>query len=931
MRDERVFFWTAKVLPQVERSQKIPLITHVVSSGASLYLAGAEADQTAAVYRLRLTEGRWRVEGKWCLLAPNSGVKAKTPRLADLCVNDADTVLAAVCVDGWLYVERAQDIGGKRLRAHRAHDQLRAVALDPNYDTSLPRSSLRVVVGGDQGELALYGESWLGLSQTAVLYRSREAITNIAWHAHFISWATLSGTVRVYDSDRHAGVCSVEPPASLGQRTLPPRARLQRTRLFWTSGRQLCISWWYRGANEDLEHDAQEQDPEACVAIRVLSFNENPPEEATNAILVQTQWSCCRSLFQNGFQLRLVAPCSENSADLLFVSSRMRARPAEDSDSGMPSDAEALERLDEDANFAAGTLELCMQLYAYQQIESEEKKEGSGFVLANEQLVAFEWPPAATSAAAPVQLPRSRLLSAWSRKACALFMLYAEAAVSTEATEAPWLPVIVQVRPCNIVEQVRWLHAQHADASAVLALARLAVQTDAQALSAEELASLADAFLEAHWEHCSAAGTPTAEHDEIAARIPEALEWWNAPTWLWEKWIRRLLAVGRGALLVSVIPTQSPVLERQVYDIIFHQLIDKPEPGMLYAAQNWPLEIFSVDELIEALERRLQQVRTAPDASSRRAMLIMTESLSALYTRSGRTEKTLFLILEQDGTAVFSYIRKHRLFAAARQCLGALFALDAAEAARTLAMASPLELSIDDVLGALEPADSLNAMLYLEEVFRQAPDLLHVPEHHERLLELLVKHAPERILALLQSEDCFCRPQVARSILARAETPDRQFLRERALLHALQGDLLEALKILLEGEMEGDALELARQQASDAAPWGFLAAHMRDPQRLLLVRECALSRSQVLMTIGERRLAGEAIKLETPVIREAYYHLEEQRQCSHEVSELLKQRIHKLEQAYASALFDDLVLPPTVATDLKGHLSVSERNVVELS
>ncbi|KAF6001794.1 hypothetical protein F1559_003498 [Cyanidiococcus yangmingshanensis] len=207
-----------------------------------------------------------------------------------------------------------------------------AVAMEPGYGSAILRAGSRLVVGGERGELALYGESWLGLSQIAVLHRGREAITAIAWHVEFIAWSSQDGTVRVYDSERNRGLCAVQPPGTSErmpvsaplneQRSLnrPVDAILMDTQLHWTKDDHLCISWRFMSSNEAAT--ATSIDTSACIAIRLLSF-QTYRQSASSDAQVQTLWSCCEPLWRNGYKRTWAVPCQWDGLHVLLFACQM--------------------------------------------------------------------------------------------------------------------------------------------------------------------------------------------------------------------------------------------------------------------------------------------------------------------------------------------------------------------------------------------------------------------------------------------------------------------------------------------------------------------------------------------------------------------------------------------------------------------------------
>jgi hypothetical protein len=927
---EMELVWKAEWVPYEAGAGAGLSVSSAVGVGDSLYLAGMEADGIATIHRVHVAEDHGQLLGKWQFRAPQPESAARMQHITGLQVNDADSVLAVVCDDGWLYVERTHGGSSRRLRAHRPGDRLRAVALEPGYDSAILRAGSRLVVGGERGELALYGESWLGLSQIAILFRGREPITAITWHAEYIAWSSGNGTVRVYDSERNCGLCALRPPPASERRATAALskkhsqqqshedARVIQTQLHWTNADHLCVSWWLSSASEASERSLVPLDEGICLAVQLVSIQSRRERQSSN-VQVQTLWSYRGPALDGQYPWQWVVPCQWDDLYVVFIACGTVAVESPNGNAdvavgGCPtSPKEAL-------SSAAPKMPLIsVAIYAAQRVDSEHLPPQSTFGLKKKQRLSVESASFGLDDRVASWWQPSRAV--WLMTSNTMLIVSTSACSSNVAEQKGVSAGFIRIRPCNIAEQIRWLSSQDNDGFHALRLAQQALKTDAQAIPSDILTTIADTYLEKQWKDSNVSSATRHQLDEMAARIPVALEGWQAPAWLWEKWIQRLLDVDRASILVSVIPTQQPVLRRELYDELFKQMLAKPAAEMLYAAQSWPLAIFSVNEQIEALEARLGDMRQQHNTNDNRDLLILTESLSALYTRSGCTEKTLFLMLEQDGKSVFAYIRKHRLFAAARYCLHALFALDAVEAAQTLAMADPGELDTETVLGILAAREPRQTMLYLEEVFRQAPENLRVPEDHERLLELLAREAPARVASFLQAEDCACRTNVAMRILTEQATSERSFSKERAILHFRDGAYIQAYELLLAEQSEEACIQLARKSTNRLEHWVFLAHRLSDPQKLLLIEECALPLSQILDIIHQRHLAGESIHLEAETVRAAFQRLEDQQHGARDATRQLRSRLHQLDQIYARLLLDDLLLPPSLLTQLERRAS----------
>lgn len=296
----------------------------------------------------------------------------------------------------------------------------------------------------------------------------------------------------------------------------------------------------------------------------------------------------------------------------------------------------------------------------------------------------------------------------------------------------------------------------------------------------------------------------------------------------WERWIQTFRQANRLALLAPVVPTYEPRLPKHVYNSILVELTSDDPKVMLEVLKTWPADVFDVSTVTKAIEEQMDLTSNEQENRHEKRDLL-SDGLLMMYGLSGRHDETLNLLLREQSSKVYEYIRSHHLYEAVRsvETITGLFKIDSNAATDILSHAPETVLPPDAVVPILIKVDnSLWIFMYLHAVFRM--DIDQAPKYHNQLLKLYVEHgSPGMLLSFLRTSTHYSLDRALRELGGPRGFKKGELADERVYVLSAMGDLSSAMEILL--DEQGDtfaAIDFASGHG-DAALWERLIEHAR--------------------------------------------------------------------------------------------------------
>eukprot|EP00166_Cyanidium_caldarium_P000487 ctg_1194.g260 len=836
----------------------------------------ASQGATAEVAAVHCTDARLaHCLRSWCF----PGVEGAASGAAGAAVTAVDVsadgqVFCAVCSDGSIFLERAR-ADTKRVRACRPGDWLQAVALDPTYAQAT--GSARIAWGR--------GLAW---RSAGVVHGGRRAGVRCDAGARCVLFGGAAGTA-------------------------------DAATVYWASDGRL-LAHWSCGCGRV---SATKRSSSSRSALRVLCFRRylQEPQTGHGSKRVQVTATADALCAHDGYCERAAIPLDDDAARVLVLDTRQNRETGDgvvgDADESGAADVrrETLARL----RLLHGNVAAATEGEITQWTQTEAHPLSVDVANGN---------AASIDAVTPVVCRR---VSGTDATASSVFIILSSAASAPDNIAHQR---VFRVRPRTAQERADWLSRQAHDDAAAFAVALQAYREAGERWSGDlSLEALADRVLQRQLDtsRLETGASRTAAIGAAVAQLPHWLGSWPAPASLWEKWVRRVIDMGHAGTVASLVPTDAPRLSTALYQELMQQLVQQPAPALVHAAQVWPVELFSVSSTVRAIEAQVAlQRQNASDGSGSHHVLYLREALGTLYSRSGRHDQVLHLMLQNEEDTVFLYILRHGLYEAVRPHLAQLFEIDEDRAAETLALAPESELPTAVVLQALLAVNGGYAMRYLDRVLDDDPRRLRDPDDLELLLQLRVRHAPERVADLLRAHRAAYRPRVVLRMLEEAVTMVAEdgsaWADERAYLWRELGDTPAALRLYLQHGREEEALRLA-QQADRTEVWEALITHAPHPERLLGVYGRELPYARVMDELQQRALrdvsdsdgvAATPLHSTRPWLTLART-LDERRRLQEASLALLRQHLAALQDAYESRLHHGILCPPPPPPTAANH------------
>eukprot|EP00892_Ulva_mutabilis_P006764 jgi/Ulvmu1/445/UM001_0452.1 len=376
---------------------------------------------------------------------------------------------------------------------------------------------------------------------------------------------------------------------------------------------------------------------------------------------------------------------------------------------------------------------------------------------------------------------------------------------------------IIEGRPCDADDHVRWLlqRREYAAAVAAAAAAPYVRPETWQACAAEYV------------EHLLASG----DTDGAVAWVREHL---GADAEAWERVVFTFNQKQQLPVLAPHVPTARPRLGRQAYAMVAASFVPqraKRRGGeLLPLLKGWPHGILAdvAEEVSLIITRHLQ---TCPVG----AMADMQRALAELYSVQGNHKKALDIWLSIQDPCVFDYVEQFHLYEAAAQGAAELMAIDAERTVQLLVThhdVVPAAEAVARLRGAQTRAATAEEArewrhrlyAYLHALFVKERRATHAS--HDLQVELYAEFAPDQLLPFLQSSKQFHKER-ALQVCRRA-----CLVREQVFILGRLGRASEALQLIISSLHDlPQAIAFVSSQG-DSELWDELIALVVEDARL---------------------------------------------------------------------------------------------------
>lgn len=294
---------------------------------------------------------------------------------------------------------------------------------------------------------------------------------------------------------------------------------------------------------------------------------------------------------------------------------------------------------------------------------------------------------------------------------------------------------------------------------------------------------------------------------------------------MWEQYVFMYAEKGHLEAITPFMPTERPTLSSVVYEMALGQYINSNESMLLATLQQWPIDIYSVDDIVSAIEDKLVR---ASDKS------ILQEALASLFLKTDRPREALPFYLSLGRPEAFELIQKFHLFDAVQDDILKLVKLDTPAVTADLsplALANPkaIEMLVQHshsiptpkVVAQLKDRPSL---LYCYFRALLDHDALLAADYSDLQISLFAEYDRVKLMELLKSTSTYSLEMAAKVCEQRHYIPELVFVLGR------MGDNKRAMKLIIEMDDVHQAIAFATDQA-DPDLWEDLILHsLESPQ-----------------------------------------------------------------------------------------------------
>lgn len=281
----------------------------------------------------------------------------------------------------------------------------------------------------------------------------------------------------------------------------------------------------------------------------------------------------------------------------------------------------------------------------------------------------------------------------------------------------------------------------------------------------------------------------------------------------WREAVENFCSLGELKHLIPCLPKKVDGfhLDKQTYDHIFEELLEKDPMRFLIAIKEIPSKLYDLQSIYE---------RTVSHLNGDPKNLVLNEALAEMYTRMGKFEEAVNIYLDcNDKSKIFSLIRTNGLVSILRDRVDRLMQMDADETSQLLIENIEM-IPPKDIISKLERDKSkLYLLSYLHRMVLKDPD--SCIEYHDLMVRLYAQHQKGSLMNFLKLSTNY-RLEEALSVCQEAN-----LIKEVVYLYGRMGDLRIALKYITESQGIGEAVEFCKEH-QDPELWQDLIAYSMD-------------------------------------------------------------------------------------------------------
>ncbi|KAJ3338876.1 Vacuolar protein sorting-associated protein 41 [Gonapodya sp. JEL0774] len=202
---------------------------------------------------------------------------------------------------------------------------------------------------------------------------------------------------------------------------------------------------------------------------------------------------------------------------------------------------------------------------------------------------------------------------------------------------------VVMARPRDLSDHIEWLLERQRYEEA-LAAAEAAGEEYSGRVAVHDIVDIGQKYL----------GTLTADgrYAEAAAACPKIL---RSDTALWEKWVYTFRDSKQLPALVPFLPTGTPQLRAQVYEMVLVQLLARDYMIFLETVRKWPATLYNVQAIIAAAEERRHEVSPPSD-------VLILQALAHLYAANKSYDMSFYYHLILKTPNCIEMVTRYNLF-----------------------------------------------------------------------------------------------------------------------------------------------------------------------------------------------------------------------------------------------------------------------------
>ncbi|KAK7109649.1 hypothetical protein V1264_013653 [Littorina saxatilis] len=278
---------------------------------------------------------------------------------------------------------------------------------------------------------------------------------------------------------------------------------------------------------------------------------------------------------------------------------------------------------------------------------------------------------------------------------------------------------------------------------------------------------------------------------------------------LWEEEVYKFAKIGQLRAISMCIPTQDPVLSPSIYEMVLFDFLQSDYAQFYQLIKTWPHELYNKEVMINTVVSRLDR---DPDQE------LLIQSLGQLYAYQKAFDKALAIYLRLKNKDVFNLIQKHSLYRALSDQIRPLMALDSEQATKLL-LDNMDKILVEKVVSQLSKRKDL-LYVYLDQLFAKDNHAAH--DYGGMMVELYAEYDRTKLLSFLRRSESYPL-QKALEICER-----RGFVKEQVFLLGRMGNLIQALKMIMEGLGDvNHAIEFCKEQ-NDEELWENLITYSMD-------------------------------------------------------------------------------------------------------